>query len=61
MIEQILMDPELTANKFRGWKEANLALVHEICSRQGQQEAAEAKAAAAAVALSAAPVVETSL
>lgn len=59
MIEQILMDPELTANKFRGWKEANLNLVQEICGRQSQQGAAEAREAAAAS--SAAPVVETSL
>ncbi|TNM95623.1 hypothetical protein fugu_016706 [Takifugu bimaculatus] len=61
-IEQILMDPELTANKFRGWKEANLTLVQEICARQSQQGAAEAgEAGEAAVASSAAPVAETSL
>lgn len=56
MIEQILMDPELTAHKFRGWKEANLTLVQEICARHCQQGAAEAAAASGA-----APVVETSL
>lgn len=56
MIEQILMDPELTANKFRGWKEANVTLMQEICARQSQQVAAEAGAA-----VSAPPVVETSL
>lgn len=53
------MDPELTANKFRGWKEANLTLVQEICARQSQQGAAAAREAAAAS--GAAPVVETSL
>lgn len=56
MIEQILMDPGLTAHKFRGWKEANMTLMQEICARRSQQVAAEAGAA-----VSAAPVVETSL
>lgn len=56
MLEQVLMDPELTANKFRGWKEANVTLIQEICARHSQQVAAETGAA-----LSAAPVVETSL
>lgn len=59
MIEQVLSDQALTANKFRGWKEANVALVQDICARQSQQGAAEAGEAAAP--LGAAPVVETSL
>lgn len=59
VIEQILTDQALTADKFRGWKEANVALVQDICARQGQQVAAEGGEAAAA--LGAAPVVETSL
>lgn len=59
MIEQILTDQALTANKFRGWKEANVALVQDICTTRGQQVAAEAGGAAAAP--GAAPVVETSL
>lgn len=50
MIEQILKDQALTADKFRGWKEANVALVQDICAGRGQQAAAEA-----------ASVVETSL
>lgn len=68
MIEQILADQALTADKFRGWKEANVALVQDICARQDQQAAAEAgepaagpREAAAAAAPGAAPVVETSL
>lgn len=59
MIEQILTDQALTADKFRGWKEANVALVQDICTRQSQQVPAEAGEAAAP--LGAAPVVETSL
>uniref|UniRef100_H3DHL0 Uncharacterized protein n=1 Tax=Tetraodon nigroviridis TaxID=99883 RepID=H3DHL0_TETNG len=31
VIEQILADQALTADKFRGWKEANVALVQDIC------------------------------
>lgn len=58
-IEQVLSDPELTSDKFREWKEANVPLVQEICAKQDQQVAAEAMKAAAS--LSAAPVVETSL
>lgn len=59
MIEQILKDQALTADKFRGWKEANVALVQDICARHSQQVAAEAGEAAAP--LGAAPVAETSL
>lgn len=59
VIEQILTDQPLTADKFRGWKEANVALVQDICARQSQQVAAEAGEGAAH--LGAAPVVETSL
>ncbi|XP_076605017.1 interactor protein for cytohesin exchange factors 1 isoform X2 [Chaetodon auriga] len=58
-IEQVLLDPELTSNKFREWKEANAPLVQEICVKQDQQVASEATKAAASVL--AAPVVETSL
>lgn len=58
-IEQVLSDPNLTSDKFREWKEANLPLVQEICAKRGQQVAPEATIAAASV--SAAPVVETSL
>lgn len=67
VIEQILTDQALTADKFRGWKVANVALVQDICARQGQQVAAEAGEAAAALGEAAAalggaaPVVETSL
>lgn len=59
MIEQILKDEALTADRFRGWKEANVALVQDICARQGQQVAAEGGEAAAP--LGAASVAETSL
>lgn len=59
VIEQILTDQALTADKFRGWKEANMALVQDICARQSQQVASEAGEAAAP--RGAAPVVETSL
>lgn len=57
-IEQVLSDPELTSDKFREWKEANVPLVQEICAKQDQQVAPDATKAAASV--TAAPV-ETSL
>ncbi|XP_028251055.1 interactor protein for cytohesin exchange factors 1 isoform X2 [Parambassis ranga] len=58
-IEQVLSDPELTSDKFRVWKEANVPLVQEICVKQDQQGSSETtKAAASTIA---APVVETSL
>lgn len=64
-IEQVLLDPQLTSDKFREWKEANAPLVHEICLRQDQQGASDtttdALAATAAAAVPAVPVVETSL
>ncbi|AWP16719.1 putative connector enhancer of kinase suppressor of ras 2 [Scophthalmus maximus] len=59
VIEQVLLDQELTSHKFREWKEAHAPLVQEICVKQSQQVAPEATRAAASV--SAAPVVETSL
>ncbi|KAK2891615.1 hypothetical protein Q8A73_017280 [Channa argus] len=58
-IEQVLSDPQLTSDKFRKWKEANVHLVQEISVKHNQQAALEAKKAAAPV--TAAPVVETSL
>lgn len=56
-IEQVLSDPELTSNKFREWKEANVPLMVEVCD--SQKRAPEAVTAAASV--TAAPVAETSL
>ncbi|KAM4541378.1 connector enhancer of kinase suppressor of ras 3-like isoform 1-T1 [Fundulus diaphanus] len=54
-IEQVLTDPELSSAKFRGWKEANVPLMTEICLKTDQRVAPEAEASVAA------PVPETSL
>lgn len=59
VIEQVLLDPELTSDKFKEWKEANAPLVHEICSKDDQQVAPEDVHAVPKVI--SAPVVETSL
>ncbi|XP_041828308.1 interactor protein for cytohesin exchange factors 1 isoform X2 [Melanotaenia boesemani] len=58
-IEQVLLDPELTSNKFKGWKEANPTLVQEICNKDGHQVAPESVNSAPIIV--SAPVVETSL
>ena len=58
-LEQVLSDPQLTSDKFREWKEANVPLVQEICIKDDQQVASQAvKPAASAIST---PVVETSL
>ncbi|XP_072314489.1 interactor protein for cytohesin exchange factors 1 isoform X2 [Eucyclogobius newberryi] len=41
VLEQLLMDPQLTAEKFREWKEANAPLMQEICYKSDQQETPE--------------------
>ncbi|XP_008397770.1 interactor protein for cytohesin exchange factors 1 isoform X2 [Poecilia reticulata] len=58
-IEQVLSDPELTSDKFREWKEANVPLMVEICVKDDHKGAPDAVTAAASV--TAAPVAETSL
>ncbi|XP_014911793.1 interactor protein for cytohesin exchange factors 1 isoform X1 [Poecilia latipinna] len=58
-IEQVLSDPELTSDKFREWKEANMPLMVEICVKDDHKGAPEAVTAAASV--TPAPVAETSL
>lgn len=58
-IEQVLSDPELTADKFREWKEANVPLVQEIYASRKRQVAAESMKGA--VSLGGASVVESSL
>lgn len=58
-IEQVLSDPELTADKFREWKEANVPLVQEIYANRKRQVAAES--AKGAVSLGGASVVESSI
>ncbi|XP_055012421.1 interactor protein for cytohesin exchange factors 1 isoform X1 [Boleophthalmus pectinirostris] len=37
VLEQLLMDPQLTAEKFREWKDANAPLMQEICCKSDQQ------------------------
>uniref|UniRef100_A0A087XE03 Connector enhancer of kinase suppressor of ras 3 n=1 Tax=Poecilia formosa TaxID=48698 RepID=A0A087XE03_POEFO len=58
-IEQVLSDPELTSDKFREWKEANMPLMVEICVKDDHKGAPDAVTAAASV--TPAPVAETSL
>lgn len=58
-IEQVLSEPELTADKFREWKEANVPLVQEIHANRKRQVAAESMKGA--VSLGGASVVESSL
>lgn len=58
-IEQVLSDPELTADKFREWKEANVPLVQEIYANRKQQVAAESTKGATS--LGGASVVESSV
>lgn len=58
-IEHVLSDPELTADKFREWKEANVPLVQEIYANRKQQVATESTEGA--VSLGGASVVESSL
>lgn len=59
-IEQVLSDPQLTAGKFREWKEANVPLVQEIYTQRKRQVAAESMKEGA-VTLAGASVVESSL
>lgn len=49
VIEQVLSDPELTADKFREWKEANVPLVQEIYAHRKRQMAAESMKGASVV------------
>lgn len=58
-IEQVLSEPELTADRFREWKEANVPLVQEIHANRKRQVAAESTKGA--VSLGGASVVESSL
>lgn len=58
-IEQVLSEPELTADRFREWKEANVPLVQEIRANRKRQVAAESTKGA--VSLGGASVVESSL
>ncbi|KAK7904809.1 hypothetical protein WMY93_017416 [Mugilogobius chulae] len=58
VLEQLLKDPQLTAEKFRQWKEANAPLMQEICrsDQQGTPEDTNSETSEAS-----APLVETSL
>ncbi|CAL1574922.1 unnamed protein product [Knipowitschia caucasica] len=57
VLEQLLTEPQLTAEKFREWKEANAPLMLEICCKNGQQGAPEDTNSET----SETPLVETSL
>lgn len=60
-LEQVLSDPELSSDKFREWKEANIPLLQEIFYHRGHQGAVEGHSPSAAAAAISVPVVETSL